>query len=86
MGWQLLNNDHRIIHRGNDSIALIGVGNDGEPPLSRFADLKKASKDTKGMFRILLSHNPTHWKREVLPQTNIELMLSGHTHVQPSKL
>lgn len=80
MGWQLLNNDHRIIHRGNDSIALIGVGNDGEPPLSRFADLKKASKDTKGMFRILLSHNPTHWKREVLPQTNIELMLSGHTH------
>ncbi len=80
MGWQLLNNDHRIIHYKSDSIALIGVGNDGEPPFYRFANLKKASKGTRGMFRILLSHNPTHWKREVLPYTDIELMLAGHTH------
>ena len=32
------------------------------------------------MFSVLLSHNPTHWRREVLPKSNIELMLSGHTH------
>ena len=35
---------------------------------------------TDGMFQILLSHNPTHWRREVLPKSNIALMLAGHTH------
>lgn len=80
MGWKLLNNEYDILHHEGDSIALIGVENDGEPPFSQFADLKKATKGTDGMFRILLSHNPTHWRREVLPDTDIELMLAGHTH------
>ena len=35
---------------------------------------------TEGMFQILLSHNPTHWRREVLPRSDISLMLAGHTH------
>lgn len=80
MGWKLLNNEHDILYHKNDSIALIGVENDGEPPFSQFADLHKAIEDTEGMFQILLSHNPTHWRREVLPDTNIPLMLAGHTH------
>ena len=67
MGWKMLNNDHTIIHHKSDSIALIGVENDGEPPFSQFADFPKAIQGTEGMFRILLSHNPTHWRREVLP-------------------
>lgn len=84
MGWKLLNNAHDIIYHQGDSIALIGVENDGEPPFSQFADLAKAAKGTDGMFRILLSHNPTHWRREVLPDTDIELMLAGHTHAMQS--
>ena len=80
MGWQMLNNDHRIIHRENDSIALIGVENSGNPPFPDYARLKEASQGTDGLFKILLSHDPTHWRREVLPNTDIQLMLAGHTH------
>ena len=80
MGWTMLNNDHAIVLHNGDSIALIGVENDGEPPFSQFADLSKAIRGTDGMFKILLSHNPTHWRREVLPQSDIDLMLAGHTH------
>lgn len=80
MGWTLLNNGHTMLRCGNDSIALIGVENEGEPPFSQHGDLPKAMKGTEGMFQVLLSHNPTHWRREVLPQSDIELMLAGHTH------
>ena len=80
MGWKMLNNSHVILHHQGDSIALIGVENDGEPPFSQFADLSKAKQGTDGMFKLLLSHNPTHWRREVLPQSDIDLMLAGHTH------
>ena len=80
IGWKFLKNQHDIIHRGNDSIAVIGVENSGNPPFPQYADLPKASEGTEGMFRILLSHDPTHWRREVLPKTDIDLMLAGHTH------
>lgn len=80
MGWKMLNNTHDILHHRGDSIALIGVENDGEPPFSQHADLASAMKGTEGMFQILLSHNPTHWRREVLPESDIRLTLSGHTH------
>lgn len=80
MGWKMLNNAHAIIRHKGDSIALVGVENDGEPPFSQHADLPRALHGTDGMFKILLSHNPTHWRREVLPTSDIDLMLSGHTH------
>lgn len=80
MGWKLLKNEHDILRRKGDSIALIGVENDGEPPFPQLADLPRAMQGTEGMFQILLSHNPTHWRREVLPESNIPLTLSGHTH------
>lgn len=80
MGWKLLNNEHTFLTRGNDSIALIGVENDGEPPFAQYGDLKKAAENTEKYFQILLSHNPTHWRREVLPETAIPLTLAGHTH------
>lgn len=86
MGWKLLNNEHVILHQGTDSIALIGVENEGEPPFSQYADLPKAMKGTEGMFQLLLSHNPTHWRREVLPKTEIKLMLAGHTHAMQMAL
>ncbi|AVM52142.1 hypothetical protein JN06_02162 [Bacteroides zoogleoformans] len=84
MGWKLLNNEHAILHHKTDSIALIGVENDGEPPFSQHANLSKAIEGTDGMFRILLSHNPSHWRREVLPKSDIPLMLAGHTHAMQS--
>ena len=80
IGWKMLNNENRIIHRGKDSIALIGVENSGRPPFPDYAQLKKASQGTDGMFKILMSHDPTHWRKEVLPETDIQLMLAGHTH------
>ena len=86
MGWKMLNNEHCILYHKGDSIALIGVENDGEPPFSQFADLPKAMQGTEGMFRILLSHNPTHWRREVLPDSDIELTLSGHTHAMQMEI
>lgn len=87
MGWVLLNNDHRFIHNSaNDSIALIGVENDGEPPFSQYADLKKAMTGVDDQFKILLTHNPSHWRREVLPTTDIDLSLAGHTHAMQIEL
>lgn len=86
MNWKMLNNEHAILHHEGDSIALIGVENDGEPPFSQHADLPHAMKGTEGMFRILLSHNPTHWRREVLPASDIELTLSGHTHAMQMEI
>ncbi len=80
MGWKFMKNQHDIVYRDNDSIAIIGVENDGNPPFPQYADLPKASEGTEGMFRILMSHDPTHWRREVLPTTDIDLMLAGHTH------
>jgi len=80
MGWKLLNNEHTFLHRDNDSIALIGVENQGRPPFPEYGDLPKAMKGTDNSdFKILLSHDPSHWRREVL-DTDIDLMLAGHTH------
>lgn len=86
MGWQLLNNDHTILQRGDTCIALIGVENQGLPPFPQHGDLPKAMKGTEGLFKVLLSHDPTHWRREVLPQSDIQLMLAGHTHAMQFQL
>lgn len=80
-GWNLLLNENRIIHHGGDSIALIGVENSSKPPFPDYCDMNKALKGLPdGIFKILLSHDPTHWRRAVLPETDIHLQLSGHTH------
>ena len=88
MGWKLLNNDHTYLVNGSDSIALIGVENWGEPPFKQYGRLEKAYPASTaaprnlndGKFKILLSHNPEHWKQEVSKTTDIDLTLSGHTH------
>ena len=80
MGWCMLQNDHRIIYKGTDSIAIVGVENSGKPPFPDRGDLPKALQGTDGMFKVLLSHDPTHWRRKVLPDTSVQLTLSGHTH------
>ena len=83
MGWNLLQNEHKVIHRGQDSIVILGVENDGKPPFPERGDLRKALEGVNQsgpLFKLLLSHDPSHWKRKVLPTTDIQLTLSGHTH------
>lgn len=87
MGWQLLLNDNHVIRRGTDSIAIVGVENDGRPPFPALADLPQAQNGlADGCFKILLSHDPTHWRRAVVGKTDIALTLSGHTHGMQLKI
>ncbi|MDE6071545.1 MAG: metallophosphoesterase [Muribaculaceae bacterium] len=94
MGWDLLNNDYRYIVNGPDSIAVIGVENWGEPPFHQYGRLKESYLPTgdaatdlnNDRFKILLSHNPEHWNREVTNISNIDLTLAGHTHAMQSEI
>jgi len=81
MGWDLLLNEHRFIQGDSSRIAIIGVENEGKSGKVRRADLKRAMTDVPdSCFKVLLSHDPYHWRHEVLRTTNIQLTLSGHTH------
>lgn len=81
LGWKLLLNENDILHRGSDSIAIVGVENSSKPPFPDYGDLKKAQAGLhEDICKVLLSHDPTHWRRKVLPETDIPLQLSGHTH------
>lgn len=83
-GWKLLDNDHaNILNAKGDSIVLIGVGNWGEPPFSQYGDIDKAYPQelhNDDHFKILLSHNPQHWEKQISRDTNIDITLAGHTH------
>lgn len=80
-GWDLLLNDHRVVRRGADSIAIAGTENDGKPPFPSNADLPKALKGlSKSTFVVLLQHDPSAWERNILPNSNAQITLSGHTH------
>lgn len=84
MGWKMLNNATAVIHRGADSIAIVGVENIGDPPFPVYGDLDKAYPGDLAdpVFKILMSHNPAHWTADIAdaPDKNIPLTLSGHTH------
>ena len=86
MGWTLLNNEHRFLLAGTDSIALIGVENWGDPPFKCYGHprghIKRVAwrRSTIPATKYYFTHNPAHWVEEVEPQTNIDLTLSGHTH------
>jgi hypothetical protein len=82
MGFDLLLNDSRYLQKGEDKIALIGVENWGRGGFKKAGDLKKAaSKINKDDFKILMSHDPSHWEVQVLKDDyHYHLTLSGHTH------
>lgn len=86
MNWTLLNNRHVKLYQNGDSLALIGVENCGRPPFPNYAKFPEAMEGTEGMFKILLSHDPSSWRREILPETDIQLTLSGHTHAMQTKI
>ncbi|MDE7437318.1 MAG: metallophosphoesterase [Muribaculaceae bacterium] len=94
MGWDLLNNDYQYITNGTDSIVIIGVENWGEPPFHQYGELTESYLPTgnstvdlnDGNYKILLSHNPEHWNREVTKISNINLTLAGHTHAMQTEV
>jgi hypothetical protein len=82
IGFDLLLNDSRYLKKGNDKIAIVGVENWGRGGFKKAGDLKKAvEKIDKNDFKILLSHDPSHWEDVVLhDDEHYHLTLSGHTH------
>lgn len=82
MGWNLLLNEHRAIVRNGETIKLIGVENWGAGGFKKVGDLDKAYDGvSKEDFKVLLSHDPSHWKEKVkVDERNFHLTLSGHTH------
>ena len=81
IGFKLLLNEAECIENKGEKIAIVGVENWGNPPFKQYGDLQKALKGVDGIgFKILLSHDPSHWSEEVVDKTNIALTLSGHTH------
>ena len=82
LGFDLLLNEHRALEKNNHKIALIGVENWGAGGFKKVGDLNKASSKVEEKdFKILMSHDPSHWEKEIKShKTHYHLTLSGHTH------
>jgi predicted MPP superfamily phosphohydrolase len=83
LGWRLLLDENVILERNNEQIALIGVQNwSALKRFPKYGNLEKAYRGSEHLpFKILMSHDPTHWDAEVRPKYgDIDLMLAGHTH------
>ncbi len=82
MGFDLLLNESRYIEKNGEKIALVGVENWGAGRFKKAGDLEKSIAQIQPEdFKILLSHDPSHWEAEVLPHSYpFHLTLSGHTH------
>lgn len=80
MGWDLLMDENRSIIVNNESISVIGVQNWGTGRFPKKGDIEKALIGTQDeSVKLLLSHDPSHWRAEVL-NTDIDVMFAGHTH------
>ncbi|PTL34212.1 serine/threonine protein phosphatase [Prevotella sp. oral taxon 376] len=80
-GWNLLLNEHRVLYRGKDSLVIAGEENEGVAPHPDKADLRKTlSSVAGGAFVVMLQHDPSAWRRTILPESTVQLTLSGHTH------
>ena len=83
MGWRLLMNEHVPLNRKGDSIALIGIENwSAKAQFPKYGKMDVAYAGTENYpFKILLSHDPTHWDAQVrTTYKDVDLMLAGHTH------
>ncbi|MES2060285.1 MAG: metallophosphoesterase [Bacteroidota bacterium] len=83
LGWDLLIDEHRRLKVGGEELGILGIGNWGE--MSRFpkyGKMEKAVLNTDDLpVKLLLSHDPSHWRAEVIPKyPQIDVMFSGHTH------
>lgn len=83
LGLKLLLNEQVKLTRGNDSISLLGVENWGTGGFAKYGDLEKTLHAVDpAAFKILMSHDPSHWDAQVNnhPTHHIHLTLAGHTH------
>jgi predicted MPP superfamily phosphohydrolase len=83
LGWKLLMNEHVVFERNDEKIAVIGIENwSAKARFPKYGRLPLAYEGTEMIpFKILMSHDPSHWDAEVRPQYgDINLMLAGHTH------
>ena len=90
MGWTVLLNEHRIIQRDTAQIIIAGMENDGDG--KRFPQKGDVVKALEGashpklggvrsdLFTLLLEHDPSAWRRKIIPDGRVQLTLSGHTH------
>ena len=82
MGWDILLNENRIVTQNGEKLAILGLENWGAGRFSKYGNLAKTYSGTEeAPFKILLSHDPSHWDAQVLPEyPDINLQLAGHTH------
>ncbi|HSN07804.1 MAG TPA: metallophosphoesterase, partial [Hanamia sp.] len=83
LGWKLMMNEHVVLKKDGEEIALIGIENwSAKARFPKYGDMKKAYEGTQNYpFKILISHDPSHWDAEVRPvYSDVDLTLSGHTH------
>jgi len=81
IGFKLLCNEAVKLNVRKDTLAIVGVENWGKPPLKQYGDLDKALHSVHEIpFKLLLTHDPSHWDAEVVDKTDIALTFSGHTH------
>lgn len=80
--WTLLRNQNtEITSPAKESIYVCGTENDGRPPFPNYSNYRKAMQGIgPNSFVIMLQHDPSAWKRSILPKTPAQLTLSGHTH------
>jgi uncharacterized protein len=80
-GYKVLTDTNTTITIGNSKIGLIGINTMGKTPYFFYGDVKKAMEGLgQTDLRILLSHDPNQWTKDVAGKTDIDLTLSGHTH------
>lgn len=82
IGWRLLVNEHEVVRRGADSIVIAGLDNDGDgKKFPQRGDVRKALEGVSdSAFVVMAEHDPTCWRRKILPESRAQLTLSGHTH------
>lgn len=81
MGWDLLLDEHRRLKINNEEIGILGCQNWGAGRFIQKGDLEKTLKGTEDFpVKLLMSHDPSHWRAQILNYPDIDVTFSGHTH------
>ncbi len=81
MGWDILMDESRGIKLGGDTLGIIGIQNWGKGGFVKKGDLQKAlANSDEYTNKLLLSHDPSHWREQVLGKSSIDVSFAGHTH------
>ncbi|MBO3271524.1 MULTISPECIES: metallophosphoesterase [Hymenobacter] len=80
IGWELLMDENRVVEHNGEKIAILGVQNWGTKFVQHGNLAKAHAGSGDAPFKILLTHDPTHWDAQVHEYQDIDLTLSGHTH------